>query len=319
MAQTQQSVPATMSAVAGTRTFSQGIEGGDPAATVKRAGTGMGNPFTAEMSLLTSLTAERVSNRKEGGSMPPPVPLDGAGRKRRTVPALNEHEVAMGEVQTLPAYGKLALAKSSTGHAGMKEMQIARKAKHEAAIEAYGKKVAAMEVTLETRTGHAGRGFKKLLTLNDEEIQAIFDELSDEFLLEMELQEVNEAWDRLHEQTGRREAWINDFERDLQGIEGERRAMVEAELGKLLDTLIETAHQLPSALERMCELQVHDVNLLILSNREVHAQLMARGTRRKLNPPQAGRLSGGSLVRAGVGRRSMCHLGTGPMNLSFQS
>ena len=86
-------------------------------------------------------------------------------------------------------------------------MQIARKAKHEAAIEAYGKKVAAMEVTLETRTGHAGRGFKKLLTLNDEEIQAIFDELSDEFLLEMELQEVNEAWDRLHEQTGRREAW----------------------------------------------------------------------------------------------------------------
>ena len=115
-------------------------------------------------------------------------------------------------------------------------MQITRKAKHEAAIQAYGKKVAAMEVTLETRTGHAGRGFKKLLTLNDEEIQAIFDEMADEFLLEMELVDVSEMWDRLHEQTTRREGWITDFEADLQGVEAERRAMIELELGKLLDS-----------------------------------------------------------------------------------
>ena len=204
-----------------TRTFDEG----DPAAEPKRAGAGMGNPFTAEMSLLSSLTKERISNRKEGGgNLPPPVPLE-PGQKRQNVPALNEHELAMGEVQTLPAYGKLLLGKSSTDHSGIKEMQITRKAKHEAAIQAYGKKVAAMEVTLETRTGHAGRGFKKLLTLNDEEIQAIFDEMADEFLLEMELVDVNEMWDRLHEQTTRREGWINDFEADLQGVEAERRAM----------------------------------------------------------------------------------------------
>ena len=197
-----------------TRTFDEG----DPAAEPKRAGAGMGNPFTAEMSLLSSLTKERISNRKEGGgNLPPPVPLE-PGQKRQNVPALNEHELAMGEVQTLPAYGKLLLGKSSTDHSGIKEMQITRKAKHEAAIQAYGKKVAAMEVTLETRTGHAGRGFKKLLTLNDEEIQAIFDEMADEFLLEMELVDVNEMWDRLHEQTTRREGWINDFEADLQGV-----------------------------------------------------------------------------------------------------
>ena len=256
----------------GTRTFDEG----DPAAEPKRAGTGMGNPFTAEMSLLSSLTTERVSQRKEGGnSLPPPVPLE-PGVKRRNVPALNDHELAMGEVQTLPAYGKMLLGKSSTDHSGIKEMQITRKAKHENAIQAYGKKVAAMEVTLETRTGHAGRGFKKLLTLNDEEIQATFDEMADEFLLEMELVDVNEMWDRLHEQTARREGWITDFEVDLQGVEGERRAMTELELGKLLDSLIETAHELPPALERMAELQVFEINLLILANREVHAQLMAR-------------------------------------------
>ena len=255
-----------------TRTFDEG----DPAAEPKRAGAGMGNPFTAEMSLLSSLTKERISNRKEGGnSLPPPVPLE-PGQKRQNVPALNEHELAMGEVQTLPAYGKLLLGKSSTDHSGIKEMQITRKAKHEAAIQAYSKKVAAMEVTLETRTGHAGRGFKKLLTLNDEEIQAIFDEMADEFLLEMELVDVNEMWDRLHEQTTRREGWITDFEADLQGVEAERRAMIELELGKLLDSLIETAHELPPALERMAELQVFEINKLILANREVHAQLMAR-------------------------------------------
>ena len=38
-----------------------------------RAGQGMSNPFTAEMALLTSLTGERISSRKEGAaSMPPP-------------------------------------------------------------------------------------------------------------------------------------------------------------------------------------------------------------------------------------------------------
>ena len=200
----------------GTRTFDEG----DPAAEPKRAGTGMGNPFTAEMSLLSSLTTERVSQRKEGGnSLPPPVPLE-PGVKRRNVPALNDHELAMGEVQTLPAYGKLLLGKSSTDHSGVKEMQITRKAKHEDAIQVYGKKVAAMEVTLETRTGHAGRGFKKLLTLNDEELQSMFDELGDEFLLEMELDEVDEAWGRLQQQTDRRVGWINDFEEKASRMDG---------------------------------------------------------------------------------------------------
>ena len=248
-----------------------------------RAGQGMSNPFTAEMALLTSLTGERISSRKEGAaSMPPPVPLESRGKKRRAVPPLNDHEVAMGEVQTLPAYGKMHLARSSTDHAGIKEMQIARKSKHEVAIAAYGKRVSQIEVELEVRTGHAGRGFKKLLTLNDEELQSMFDELGNEFLLEMELDEVNEAWERLQQQTDRRVGWINDFEAELQGIEQERRAMVEHELSRLMDSLVQTAHMLPPALERMCEAQVHDVNLLILSNREVHAQLMARVRRAEI-------------------------------------
>ena len=45
-------------------------------AAYKRAGKGMSNPFTAEMSLLASLTSERVSSRKEGQQgLPPPVAL----------------------------------------------------------------------------------------------------------------------------------------------------------------------------------------------------------------------------------------------------
>ena len=47
--------------------------------------------------------------------------------------------------------------RAGAGRAGGKERQIGRKAKHEAAIEAYGKRVAQIEVELEVRTGHAGR------------------------------------------------------------------------------------------------------------------------------------------------------------------
>merc|ERR1719478_1011959 len=101
--------------------------------------------------------APRVSSRKETASLPPPPDLSGSKGKRRSVPPLAEHEIAVGEVQTLPGYGKLKLGNSSTGHSGLKEMQIDRKTRHEQAIEVYQKRLASMEVELETKTGHVAR------------------------------------------------------------------------------------------------------------------------------------------------------------------
>ena len=82
---------------------------------------------------------------------PKPV-RDVPGRKRRAVPPLNDQEVAVGEVQTLPNHGKMQLATSSTNHAGVKEMSISRKARHENAIEAFKKRAGQMDVELEART-----------------------------------------------------------------------------------------------------------------------------------------------------------------------
>lgn len=148
------------------------------------------NAFTAEIGLLSSLALPRVSARQEAAAgMPAPKPI-----KKGTylsVPPLNERQLATGEVQSLPNYGKLTLPASSTGHAGIKEMQISRKSRHESEIEAYNLRRTGLEVDLEARTGRAGRDFRKLLSLNDEELEAVFNELVDDFLLNMELDEVS--------------------------------------------------------------------------------------------------------------------------------
>eukprot|EP00900_Chrysochromulina_parva_P001466 jgi/Chrpa1/1131/Chrysochromulina_OHIO_Genome00014633-RA len=249
----------------------------EPAAEPRMAGQMASNPFTAELGLLTKLVAPKISHAKDGASLPaPPKVKDMPGRKRQSVPPLTEQEVAIGESQTLQNHGKMMPAVSSTNHAGMKEMLIARKARHENAIEAFKKRMGSMEVELEARTGAVARSFKALMVLNDAELKSMFDELADDFLLQMEMDEVDSAWVRIDEELTRRRGWVDQFERDLTKVENERREMVEAELTTLLELLVATAHLLPPALERFVETETHSVNLLILANREVHAELLAK-------------------------------------------
>ena len=171
-----------------------GALGADPSLT----GPAASNPFTAEMGLLTKLVAPRISAATDDASLPAPKPTKAPGRKQRSVPPLSDTETAVGEVQTLPTHGKLRLGVSSTNHAGLKEMLIGRKARHEEAIEAYKKRVGQMDVELEARTGHVARSFKQLMALNDAELHTMFEELADDFLLQMEVEEVDAAWVREH-------------------------------------------------------------------------------------------------------------------------
>ena len=218
------------------------------------------NPFTAELGLLTKLVAPRISHAKDDASLPAPKPIGAeAGRKRRSVPPLNELEVAVGEVQTLPTHGKMQLGVSSTNHSGLKEMLISRKARHEHAFEAYKKKTGELNVELEARTAHVARSFKQLMALNDAELKTMFEELADDFLLQMEMEEVDSSWVRIDEELHRRFAWVDQFETDLGKVEDERREMIEAELTTLLESLVATAHLLPPQLERLVETEAHEV------------------------------------------------------------
>eukprot|EP00966_Prymnesium_polylepis_P039840 924697-Prymnesium_polylepis.1 len=65
------------------------------------------NPFIAELGLLTKLLEPRVSGKKDAASLPAPKPVKGAPGKRQSVPPLSDQEVANGEVQSLPGYGKM--------------------------------------------------------------------------------------------------------------------------------------------------------------------------------------------------------------------
>ena len=59
-------------------------------------------------------------------------------------------------------------------------------------------------------------------------------------------------------------------------MEGERRQATHVELCQLMDACVEIAHMLPNELERALEKMTSEVNMLIISNRAVHAELIAK-------------------------------------------
>ena len=82
-------------------------------------------------------------------------------------------------------------------------------------------------------TLHARRNALK--TIRSKEVTSkVFDELADDFLLQMEEEEVDASWVRIDEELHRRFAWVTQFETDLSKVEDERREMVDTELTKLL-------------------------------------------------------------------------------------
>ena len=267
------------------------------------SGQAASNPFTAEMGLLTKLVAPRISAATDDASLPAPKPT-APGRKQRSVPPLSDTETAVGEVQTLPTHGKLRLGVSSTNHAGLKEMLIGRKARHEEAIESYKKRVGQMDVELEARTGHVARSFKQLMALNDAELNTMFEELADDFLIQMELDEVDGAWTRLDEELSRRAKWVDQFEVDLGKVEGERREMIEAEITSLLEILVSTAHLLPPQLERFVEAETHQVRTACMRGRgRARGSVRQRGWVRARARSNAARYASGAEWRARSGER----------------
>jgi len=235
----------------------------------------LANVFSAETGLLQSLRRDRVSGRAESTrdmALPTrPELLNGVKPSARQA---SERDMAVGEVQSLATI--LQLAMSSTGGVGVEEMKLARKERQEQACEAYNKRKGYLNVEVELRTGQAARSFKQLLSLNDSEIESFFEELNDEFLTRLEMADVSQIGQSVGSQGPRRATWIAEFESELDEMEAERRQSAHIELCQLMDACVEIAHMLPNELERELEKMTSEVNMLIISNKEVHAELVAR-------------------------------------------
>lgn len=84
------------------------------------------------------------------------------------------------------------------------------------------------------------------------------------------------AWDRLEDLTKQRTQLIFQFAAELERIEESRVRYVHAQLQQMTFALMEIAHALGPEVGRIVEGEAHQVNVVVIANRKVYADLVAR-------------------------------------------
>ncbi|GMF39678.1 unnamed protein product [Phytophthora fragariaefolia] len=154
---------------------------------------------------------------------------------------------------------------------------VRRRDRHMEAQMQYWEKVKAISEEVEVAIIRAADGVKEALAAIDSGIHATESELmSKELLLTSDNESILAMWTDLEAVCQRRTDEIALFAFQLEEIEQTRMHRVRAGLQHLTYTLMETAHALPPEVERIIEAEVYEVNTVVISNRRVYADLVAR-------------------------------------------
>jgi hypothetical protein len=132
---------------------------------------------------------------------------------------------------------------------------------------------------LEEKVVAVGTAVREVMNVEiDGSISAMFDELHNRERLQEQSthQYVVEMWGKINGLCAKRSAAVEEFKDRLEKIEQERGEIVGGELRKLADTMVATAYKLPEEIERLVEVEVYELNLVLIGNRRANADLVAR-------------------------------------------
>lgn len=155
---------------------------------------------------------------------------------------------------------------------------ISRRDKHMAAQQTYTEHVKRVSEDIESAVITCADAIKDALSHIDARVQAASRSLEDDALL---LQSANEDILRMWNQEmdaicQQRTQQIASFAQQLDDIELTRTQRVREGLQRLTEVLMDTAHALPPEVERLIESEAYELNAVVISNRKVYADLVAR-------------------------------------------
>ncbi|TYZ64821.1 hypothetical protein PybrP1_004955 [[Pythium] brassicae (nom. inval.)] len=155
---------------------------------------------------------------------------------------------------------------------------VARRERHMAAQRVYAEHVRRVAEDIEGALIASADRVKAALAAIDSQLRTAFRSLEDDTrLLESTSADVLRLWDaELLALCQQRTRVVEDFARGLDAIERARAARVRDGLTALTAELMETAHALPPEVERVVEREARELNAVVLSNRMVYADLVAR-------------------------------------------
>lgn len=155
---------------------------------------------------------------------------------------------------------------------------VARRERHLAAQRVYAAHVQRVAEDVESALLSSADRVKDTLAALDTQLRVAVQSLTDDtVLLGSTRDDVLRLWEAdLLPLCERRTRLVDAFASELDGMECSRTLRVRDALATLTSELMETAHALPPEVERMIESEAHELNAVVLSNRIVYADLVAR-------------------------------------------
>lgn len=163
------------------------------------------------------------------------------------------------------------------GPSQIKLNDVRRRDRHMEAQMQYAEDVRAISEDVEVAIIRAADEVKEVLAAIDAGIREAQAALTDnELLLASDNESILAMWRELEAVCQRRTNEIARFAARLDEIEQTRIHRVRVGLQHLTHVLMETAHALPPEVERIIEAEAYEVNTVVISNRRVYADLVAR-------------------------------------------
>jgi hypothetical protein len=252
----------------------------------------------AQRALMTSLKRPRRSYKrleKEYGEQADILTSDGRVIKATDLAQLRpdvllemrREEVSAEDAVKSLGHEHLAVAESSKGGEGIKEMQAKRKAQHDEVITAWHIRQREFYDDAEDLVLEAGRALRSDLDALDQRIGKILSTLEDPLdAVTRDHPHVLARWEAVSGVEGERERRVEAFWQYLEGLEDRRCDELGEELRKMASRLVDIGHALPPAVERIVSKEALELNKLTLKNRhdaaDVGAKLRAEAAKSRL-------------------------------------
>eukprot|EP00232_Nephroselmis_pyriformis_P010039 CAMPEP_0182902436 /NCGR_PEP_ID=MMETSP0034_2-20130328/30461_1 /TAXON_ID=156128 /ORGANISM="Nephroselmis pyriformis, Strain CCMP717" /LENGTH=1432 /DNA_ID=CAMNT_0025037103 /DNA_START=83 /DNA_END=4378 /DNA_ORIENTATION=- len=159
---------------------------------------------------------------------------------------------------------------------GIHEMESDKKRRHEEAWETFHAEASVTMLLMKEKCGQVSAGFKQKLGDSDVYVEGVLSNLADDKIMLLEEDGVKDLWEKTIEQAEPRRKWIEEFASDLEAVENERKETMDMLGQLLLEVLVDVRWAAEGDTERAVEKEALQVNLAILENRRVHAELIRR-------------------------------------------
>ncbi|EQC35858.1 hypothetical protein SDRG_06608 [Saprolegnia diclina VS20] len=235
--------------------------------------------FTAEQALLTSLHKPREYHKKDSSKTLKTLNISDADMRSYRI----EHRGVTDE-DMVTEVRELQHQRNTTSEAPTEKKNdkiqanaMRRRERHTAAQSLYQVQLKTISEQLEGDILRISDTIKDDLLLVKTTTDEHFGRLrSKPWLIAASHDLVNDAWRALEQLWIQRTLTIVAFGESLEAIEQSRSELVGAELRTLTETCVAAAYVLPPEVERLIEVEAHELNVVLITNRRSHSHLLSR-------------------------------------------